>query len=310
MKKQVLTAVCLGIAACWFGIAAAGTLTNSDDPTTTGSGMPTIEEVYEYLINGTEETTNSSFQEPTAVPGSTMKTTKEIYNKIEAERASDLKPENIRCGVEIFGVTGALSAECVAKTGHTTCYDASGTTTDCAGTGQDGEYQKGCDPTVAPSYGTGFGGYNRASFTCQEAGFTNNENGTVTDNLTGLIWLKKADCFGTKNWSDALTAANELTAGTCGLTDGSSAGDWRLPNINELRSLFDPGRSSTGDKYLPEGHPFDGVRTSSYWSSTSYVDWSYDPTRAWSVNLYYGSGVVYAGGKANPTAVWPVRGGQ
>ncbi len=306
MKKQVLTAVCLGIAACWFGIAAAGTLTNSDDPTTTGSGMPTLEEVYEYLIDGTEETADSSFQEPTAVPGSTMKTTKEIYNKIEAERASDLKPRNIRCGVEIFGVTGTFFAEpeCVAKTGQTTCYDASGTTT-CAGTGQDGDHLKGCDSAVTPSSGSNFGGYNRASFTCQEAGFTNNGDGTVTDNLTGLIWLKNADCFGLKNWSDALTAANELTAGTCGLTDGSSAGDWRLPNINELRSLFDPGLSSTGDKYLPEGHPFDGVQTAIYWSSTSIADY---PAYAWRVHLDNGS--VDDDGKAGTYYVWPVRGGQ
>ena len=26
--------------------------------------------------------------------------------------------------------------------------------------------------------------------------FTDNGNGTVTDNLTGLIWLKNANCFG------------------------------------------------------------------------------------------------------------------
>src|SRR6185369_10212978 len=36
--------------------------------------------------------------------------------------------------------------------------------------------------------------------------FTDNQNGTVTDNLTGLIWLKNAGCFTPADWSTALTA--------------------------------------------------------------------------------------------------------
>src|SRR5215470_2110950 len=31
-------------------------------------------------------------------------------------------------------------------------------------------------------------------------------NGTVTDTATGLIWLKKVDCFSTSNWDDAKKA--------------------------------------------------------------------------------------------------------
>lgn len=33
--------------------------------------------------------------------------------------------------------------------------------------------------------------------------FTDNHNGSVTDNLTGLIWLKDADCFGLRQGLDA-----------------------------------------------------------------------------------------------------------
>src|SRR3990172_4596891 len=65
--------------------------------------------------------------------------------------------------------------------------------------------------------------------------FHDNNNGTVTDNLTGLIWLKDANCFGAKIWAVALTIANGLPNGQCGLNDGSKAGDWRLPNRKELR---------------------------------------------------------------------------
>jgi len=59
--------------------------------------------------------------------------------------------------------------------------------------------------------------------------------------MTGLIWMKNARCTefyfndttgkNQRNWNNALTAANNLSAGYCGLTDGSSSGDWRLPNI-------------------------------------------------------------------------------
>ena len=35
--------------------------------------------------------------------------------------------------------------------------------------------------------------------------FTYNGDGTVTDNLTGLIWLKDTNCRGQRTWADALS---------------------------------------------------------------------------------------------------------
>ena len=58
-------------------------------------------------------------------------------------------------------------------------------------------------------------------------------NGTVTDTVTGLIWLKNVDCFGYLNWTAANGAAAALADGQCGLTDGSSPGTWRLPSKDE-----------------------------------------------------------------------------
>ena len=69
-------------------------------------------------------------------------------------------------------------------------------------------------------------------------------DGTVTDHLTGLIWLKNAGCFTPALFAAALTDANQLASGACGLTDGSKAGDWRLPNINELESMVDVSESN------------------------------------------------------------------
>ena len=190
---------------------------------------------------------------------------------------TDLVASNIRCGKTIFGVSGAILPACAAKTGQTSCYDTSGVGIDCTGTGQDGEYQKGCDPVVAPLNVAHFGNYNRTSLLCS-AGFTDNGDGTVTDNLTGLIWLMNANCDGNKPWEDALTWCKALASGSCDLSDGSSPGDWRLPNINELSTLFDP---TLEPPYLPDGHLFTDVRLG-YWSSTTYAistSWAWLVTR-------------------------------
>jgi hypothetical protein len=226
-------------------------------------------------------------------PGTSNQTVAEGYHNGSGYVVGDgdLAAGNIKDGVNIFGVTGTYPWAPVPKTGQTTCHDASGTVIACGGTGQDGEYQKGVS-WPSPR-------------------FTNNGNGTVTDNLTGLIWLQDASCpNGQRNWSDALTFANSLydgwtgdgSGGDCGLTDGSSAGDWRLPNVRELQSLVDYGRAVPA---LPSGHPFTGAGSSEYWSSTSYAG---SPSYAWFV--WMGAGIVDANDKTNTYEVWPVRGGQ
>jgi Protein of unknown function (DUF1566) len=114
--------------------------------------------------------------------------------------------------------------------------------------------------------------------------FTDNGDGTVTDNLTGLTWLKDASCLGQQEWDPALAAANTLAHGNvaCGLMDGSVAGDWRLPNRNELTSLMDLG---TFNPTLPAGHPFINFDPSFYWSSTTLAG---DPVTAWGVSFSFG----------------------
>jgi len=168
----------------------------------------------------------------------------------------------------------------VPKTGQTTCYDSAGTVIPCAGTGQDGDWQKGVG--------------------WPNPRFTDNSNGTVTDNLTGLVWLKYSNCFGDVNWVTALNDANTLNSGECGLADGSVEGSWRLPNVREMQSLIDYEHF---DPALPSGHPFTGVQSHGYWTSTTRADY---PSNAWYVVLHNGfvNGVV----KATTFYVWPVRG--
>lgn len=111
-------------------------------------------------------------------------------------------------------------------------------------------------------------------------------NGAVTDNLTGLVWLRNANCFGARTWSDAVGDANGLAgdgSSGCGLDDGSQPGDWRLPNVKEIQSLMDYGHAFP-TPLLPTDHPFFDVQTggidtrpASYWTSTSVgsVDGAY-----------------------------------
>lgn len=101
------------------------------------------------------------------------------------------------------------------------------------------------------------------------ARFTDNGNGTVTDQLTGLVWLKNAGCFTPSDWSTALKAANQLASGACGLSDGSTAGQWRMPNANELESLVDVSRFNPA---VSAGSPFANISlANAYWSSTTYT---------------------------------------
>src|SRR5229473_772270 len=63
-------------------------------------------------------------------------------------------------------------------------------------------------------------------------------NGTVTDTMTGLIWLKQSDCLPASNWEGAKKAAAALKDGDCMLKDGSSPGDWRLPTEKEWEATM------------------------------------------------------------------------
>ncbi len=143
--------------------------------------------------------------------------------------------------------------------------------------------------------------------------FHDNSNGTVSDNLTSLIWLKNAECFGQVSWSQALTDSNALAHGQCGLTDGSSAGNWRLPNQVELESLIDfkyldPAISNTmGNGQWTQGDPFTDVAPHYYWTSTTV---SGSPDHVWVIGM--GDGVISGGGNkaVDYSFVWPVRDGQ
>ena len=202
-------------------------------------------------------------------------------------------------GVQDSAAAGT-SPPVVLQTGQTICYQTDGSEIACLGTGQDGELLKGAEWPVPR--------------------FTDNGDGTVSDHLTGLVWLKDASCAGVPGWADALTFPKVLWDGStlvgggdCNIDDGSKEGDWRLPSIWELMSLLDYEYASPmvpnamGDGQWSNGNPFINISTSAYyWSSTTSTD---QPTHAFAVN--FGSGYAEAVLKtdSSPTA-WVVRNGR
>lgn len=252
----------------------AGNLDDPGAPTTAGGGaMNTLEDIYNLINDGTTNAPRTgTFAEPSAGPSSTGHTLTEVYNR-------------------------AKTSSRPAKTGQTTLYR----------THDDGDLEKGVAWPAPPSSGPGR--------------FTDNDDGTITDNLTGLIWLKNADCAGaTKDWNTAIDYSAALydgctscfgTSGDCGLSDGSTAGEWRLPNVRELFSLGDfayytPALSNAaGTGQWVDGDAFTDVKSDYYWSSTTIASTN---TQAWYVQV--GNGRANTGVKTNLYYVWPVRGGQ
>ncbi|MEI8140975.1 MAG: DUF1566 domain-containing protein [bacterium] len=254
----------------------AGSLDPTNAP---GPTMHTLEEIYQKQVDTAQKVT--AFVSPQTLSSTTTAMSAGYYAATNLTMVDvDLAAVNIRKNVTIFGVIGILSTNAgasayyaaVPKTGQTISYVA----------GDDGDLEKG---VVLPS-----------------PRFTDNGDGTVTDNLTGLIWLKNANFkAGSRTWATALTDCATLNSGEGGLTDASVEGDWRLPNVKELESLIDFGSYNPP---LPVGHPFTGVQGGTYWSSSTRKD---DTTGAWIV--YLNSGNVAYTSKAGVSFVWPVRGG-
>lgn len=102
--------------------------------------------------------------------------------------------------------------------------------------------------------------------------FTNNGDGTITDNLTQLIWQKVPNTT-TLTWENAIIYAENLSL--------ASATDWRLPNIKELQSLNDESLINPSVNVTF----FTTIGVHNYWSATSLPN---QTLKAWYWNTQYG----------------------
>ncbi len=166
----------------------------------------------------------------------------------------------------VFSVRGDSN---IPKTGQTTMYSSN----------DDGTYQEGI---IFPS-----------------TRFRDNGDGTITDNMTGLMWLKDANnAGGSKMFSNALAYVADLNSGSesgnCGYTD------WRLPNVTELESVVHYGQSDQYTWLISQG--FSNVQNGYYWSSTR------DVTDADSVFVLLSDGSFLDVNNAHSCYILPVRG--
>lgn len=207
------------------------------------------------------------------------------------------------CGHEVTAlIAGAAPGSCPAvglpASGQTTTY----------GAGSDGAVQAG----------TGLS-------------YTDNGDGTITDNNTGLMWEKKDDSGGIHavnevyTWGEVVpphSMNGTVTAFLAALNaDGGFAGytDWRLPNVKELHSIVNYEVAFPGPTVHPAFHDpatcfgctdvtapsCTCTASANYWSSTTYQG---IPNYAWAVGYYYGT--LGADLKSDPLRARAVRGGS
>jgi hypothetical protein len=175
-----------------------------------------------------------------------------------------------------FATTQAAPAD-LPQTGQATCYDAVGTIIACATTGQDGDLKAGM-AWPNPRFVVG------PTTDC------------VTDTLTGLVWVR-APVYASYSWYTALAYANNLNL--CGYTD------WRLPNLNELKSMVNSEAANPAAFLNLTAQGFSGIQAAPYWSSTTHAG---NLALAWYV--FIGGGVDGADKSTLVAFAWPVRAGQ
>lgn len=178
------------------------------------------------------------------------------------------------------GGTLACSPTCQAfdTSGCTTAatYPASGQTTAYPADKNDGIV----GPVPVPDDGTVQAG--------APLSYTDNGDGTITDNNTGLMWEKKSFDAGLHNWITGYRWSGDGSQETIwdwiedvnaeGGTGFAGYNDWRIPNVRELQSIVDYGRISPSIDPL-----FGPTAPSAYWTSTT--DASAPAFFAWVVNF-------------------------
>jgi hypothetical protein len=175
------------------------------------------------------------------------------------------------------------------RTGQTTCYDTGGASIPCAGSGQDGELVNGATRS-----------------------FTDNGNGTFTDDTTGLMWEKLSDDGSIHDWDTLYSWDEAFAVKIAGLNSANFAGhnDWRLPNVNELHTLVNygaiyPPAYSVADTACAPACTVTGcscTQSDAYWTSTTSLR---TPSYAWFVSFVAGN--VDAGNKSLNAYVRAVR---
>ncbi|MCI5147900.1 MAG: DUF1566 domain-containing protein [Candidatus Electrothrix sp. MAN1_4] len=145
--------------------------------------------------------------------------------------------------------------------------------------------------------------------------YTDYCDGTVGDIETGFMWTRCSEGLSgdycnkgeakSYKWKDAIQRANN--------TMYAGYSDWRLPTIDELKTLVECGNGIKKDGLCRDGtkkptinqHAFPNTRPSCYWSGDSFA---YNNDYAWHTNFY--NGQSHFTNRNNTHLVRLVRGGQ
>ncbi len=162
----------------------------------------------------------------------------------------------------------------IVDTSQTACYDADGNEIDC------------------PEEGEAFYGQDAQSDGLQ-ASYTDNGDGTITDDITGLMW-QQIPIDATLNWEEANEYCESLELG--------GYDEWRMPTMKELYSLND---FSEGWPYINTDY-FELVGSGSrvskdeqYWSANYYVGTTVEGRSDAAFGVNHGTGHI----KAYPATV-------
>lgn len=152
-------------------------------------------------------------------------------------------------------------------------------------------------------------GYPRTTL---DSEFINNGNGTVHHSKTGLIWKRCAEgqtwdgttCVGTAEnytWQQAFTRVADVNAGASG-TWNAGQRDWRLPSINELKSIVEQGCYSPSINLTQ----FPTTPNVVFWTNSPVAN---SPDYAWHVHFGFGysSNGIYSSNRSEGKAVRLVR---
>jgi hypothetical protein len=168
---------------------------------------------------------------------------------------------------ELLPLCASSAARGLPDTGQARCFT-------CEGVSR-------CDVLLPPNSPL-FGQDSRVNTGCPNdaSRFTDNGDGTVTDNCTGLMWQKRTadvNSDGQSTGADSIPWCNAMIF--CSNLGLGGHNDWRLPNVRELESIVDYGRSG------PAIDPVFSATSGRYWSSTSIES---NPESAWLVEFFGG----------------------
>lgn len=123
----------------------------------------------------------------------------------------------------------------------------------------------------------------------QKNRFKDNEDGTITDTATGLMWVKNGRpivFFSSMSYHEAMEKVNNYNL--------AKYNDWKMPSLEELISIVDPSNERPA---IVAPNPFvNMVLKVPYWTSTGFdftniIDCTKKlcPFRSWVIQFFYGT---------------------